>query len=737
MPENGEEIRKQERKRRVLVVEDVEINRGILESYLEDSYEMIPAENGREALNALEEHCETLSLVLLDLRLPDMDGIDILRSMKADPRYARIPVIVMTSDRESEVESLNLGASDFISKPYPSEKVIQARVHRTIETSENREAARWAERDPLTGLYSREYFFQYARQYDENHPDQAMDAMVLDVNHFHMINERYGKAYSDEILKQAGAGLQTVAENAGGMACRREADTFLLYCPHRGDYSEMLETISGRINQERKTHVRVRMGVYSSVDRSIDIERRFDRAKMAADTVRSSFTKAVAIYDNTLHETEIFAERLLEDFPRAIEQKQFLVYYQPKFDIRPAEPVLSSAEALVRWFHPELGLISPGVFIPLFESNGLIRELDRYVWREVASQLRAWKDGLGFAVPVSVNVSRVDMLDPDLVEHMNALVADFGLKHSELLLEITESAYTQDAEGIIKTVNRLRKDGFMIEMDDFGSGYSSLNMISTLPIDALKLDMQFIRTAFSERKNTRMLEVVFDIADSLHVPTIAEGVETAEQMYTLKSMGCDIVQGYFFSRPVPPNEFEPFLITRREICEAEGLPEDRIARSGSGREEHERFHFDTLHDPVTGLYNQRGFTMLYRDADRDHSALLVAEIRNYGDLPLRDADRLAEKTANIMRQYFRSVDLICRLREDRFVVIVNRVNSTMTELICDKVKRINLDLEKEGAEILAGAAFGDRIPRGGDLLESAGSALTKLKQSNGNGCLVF
>ena len=308
--------------------------------------------------------------------------------------------------------------------------------------------------------------------------------------------------------------------------------------------------------------MRIRIGVYSGVDKAIDMERRFDHAKNAADTIRGSLLTSVAIYDDALHEKEVFAERLLDDFQDAIEQRQFAVFFQPKFDIRPEKPVLCGAEALVRWKHPELGMVSPAVFVPLFESNGLIRDLDNYVWREAAARLKDWKARLGRSVPVSVNVSRIDMLDPDLEENLRNLVVSSGLDFGDLHLEITESAYTQDASQIVTEVSRLREMGFKIEMDDFGSGYSSLSMISSLPIDALKLDMQFIRSAFSENGNTRMIGITIDISRSIEVPMIAEGVETEEQMLTLKRMGCDIVQGYYFAKPMPAGEFERFLTER-------------------------------------------------------------------------------------------------------------------------------------------------------------------------------
>ena len=600
-------------KRLVMVVDDEMINRQILGEILSNDYEVVFACDGEEALKKIKEAKDTLSLILLDLRMPVMSGMELLGILKADPELLSIPVIVITSDQESEIESLSLGAADFIPKPFPQQGVILARVRRTIELSEDRQIINATERDPLTGLYNKEFFYRYAEQFDQHHKDMEMDAVILDINHFHVINERYGKAYGDRVLRAIGEKVRAVVSDTGGIVCRREADTFMVYCPHGKDYQEILGSASIGIYGEdsANSRVRLRMGVYVNADKDLDIERRFDRAKMACDTVKNSFVKSIGIYDSALHDKEMYAEQLVEDFHKAIEEKQFVVYYQPKFDIRPDIPVLASAEALVRWQHPELGMISPGVFIPLFENNGMIRELDSYVWREAAEKIREWKDRLGFTVPVSVNVSRIDMYDPDLIEKLCALTEKNGITTDDLLLEITESAYTQDSEQIIETVNKMRSIGFRVEMDDFGTGYSSLNMISSLPIDALKLDMQFIRTAFSQKKDTRMLEVIIDIADYLGVPVIAEGVETEEQVLALKAMGCDIVQGFYFSKPVPADDYEEYIKERKEIPEQDvfsrteltkgrragrtDIPLEKIAQSISGGFD-KIFYVDTYTD---------------------------------------------------------------------------------------------------------------------------------------------
>ncbi|MBR0474213.1 MAG: EAL domain-containing protein [Erysipelotrichaceae bacterium] len=723
-------------KRKLLVVEDERINRELLRVILAGQYDLVFAENGKQALQLVHEHMDTLSLILLDLNLPDVHGLDLLQQIKGEDQLSHIPVIVMTADREAEVESLGLGAIDFIPKPYPQPKVMHARIQRTIELSEGKDIIRWTERDHLTGLYNREYFYRYASQLDNYHKDVEMDAIVLDINHFHILNERYGKPFGDEILIKLGHILRGIINANGGIVCRREADTFLMYRPHQENCSALMEEISKALGDDN--HIRLRMGVYYNVDREIDIERRFDRAKSAADTVRNNYKNNIGIYDVSLHEAEVFAEQLLEDFPTAINEKQFVVYYQPKFDVRPSEPQLSSAEALVRWKHPQLGMISPGIFIPLFEENGLIQQLDTYVWRETASQIRKWKTELGMNIPVSVNVSRVDMYDPDLIYTLEDIVHEFDLDYSELFLEITESAYTDNSEQIISEVNKMREKGFRIEMDDFGSGYSSLNMISSLPIDALKLDMQFIRNAFKQRKDTRLLEIVITLAESLNVPTIAEGVETAEQMFTLKTMGCDYVQGYYFSTPLPADEFSEYVrnLKKEETEEITGNRNERNLQR-------DKYTYDALHDELTGLYNHTAFDVLFHDSDKDHIAVLLANIDDFARMKAEHgrkyADEVVRTVGMTLRDNFRSVDDICRLKEDEFVIIMTRITDSNHNLVYEKVELINELLEKETGNVSLsfGVAFSDRENAEGDIFEDADKALNTIKDVHKRGCVIF
>ncbi len=334
--------------------------------------------------------------MLLDLLMPNMSGQEVLRRMKQSPEMRHIPVVVVSQDLTQEIECLNMGANDFIQKPYPVPGVIAARVHRTIELSEDRQIIQSTERDPKTGLYNPEYFASYAAQYDQYHKEVDTDAIVFNINRFSVVNERFGRAYADEVLKRVANKIRELIDDSGGIVTRTGTDIFEVYCPHRNDYKTMLDKLSQQISDGRSKDqpISIRMGVYANVDKSLDVESRLNRARMAAETVRGSKTRNIGVYDDSLMKSELFSQRLVEDFEGAIERDEFVVHYQPKFDIQQDAPLLAGAEALVRWRHPELGLLSPGVFVPLFEENGLIQRLDRHVWERYLLAKRNDGDGV-------------------------------------------------------------------------------------------------------------------------------------------------------------------------------------------------------------------------------------------------------------------------------------------------------------------------------------------------------
>ena len=544
----------------VLVVDDQEINRDVLGMILEDDYEVLYAENGRKAMEKIKANQDILSVILLDLLMPVMDGFSVLSLVHEDENLKRIPIIVLTADKSAELKALQMGAADFITKPFDMHEVILARVSRIIELSEGRQLISAAETDQLTMLYNRNFFFEYANRIYQYHPDWHMDAIVMNIEQFHAINALNGREFGDNVLRILGNEIRAFLGETKGIASRFEADRFEIYCLHQENYQALLDRFQNKLNEfANNAGIRLRMGVKPWQGGKGEPILLFDQARAACSMVRGNFKDHLMIYDEEMRMREILDQKLLNDLQQAVEEKQLKVFYQPKYNIQCTPPKLSSAEALIRWQHPELGMIPPGDFIPLFEGNGQISTVDNYVWSEAARQVAAWRDKFGITVPVSVNLSRVDLFDPELENRLNALIEQNGLEHRDLKLEVTESAYTENGDQVIDVVNRLRNDGFEIEMDDFGSGYSSLNMLSTMPIDFLKMDMKFIRNIETSEKDLKLVELVLDIAKYLNVPVVAEGVETEKQMEMLRVAKCELVQGFYFSRPLPAEEFEKLI----------------------------------------------------------------------------------------------------------------------------------------------------------------------------------
>ena len=553
----------------IMVVEDNPENQEILQKILEESYNITVVGDTQSALLLLMDSPATYSLVLLDIDLPNESCQEFLRQRNLHSRLQSIPVIVLTTEDGADEECCKLGADEFIRKPLKHAPVILARCSRIIDLYENKNLVQQTEKDKLSGLYTIDYFFEYLKQIIPLDMGSDRDAIVINIERFRLINEIYGRSVGDQILAQIGAYLQEMLVNLNAIACRAGADIFYVYCIHQDDYQDLQATLQNMLAKfANVNNIRVRIGVWQYVDRgTVDPESWFDRAKTACDRISGNFTTSVAIYNSGLHTKYLREERLIHDIYEAIEHKDLKVYYQPKYAIQGDKPHLRSAEALIRWIHPTLGFINPGDFIPLFESNGLIQMVDYYVWNEAAAQVRRWKEENHWTVPVSVNVSRIDIYDPDLENKLCNIMQENKLSPNEYMIEITESAYSENSKGLIEVLNSMRSKGFHIEMDDFGTGYSSLSMLTALPIDILKIDMSFVRNMELDEKNKKMVELIIDIAKFLKVPSVAEGVETESQLRTLRKMGCDVIQGYFFSKPVPPEEFVKFIEKEKSLWE--------------------------------------------------------------------------------------------------------------------------------------------------------------------------
>lgn len=430
-----------------------------------------------------------------------------------------------------------------------------------LKANEGMQIISETERDNLTGLYSRGFFILYAHRKFKEKPDEKMDAIVVNIEKMHMLNTLNGRSFGDDVIRALGDEIMKVLSETDGIAGRMEGDHFDIYCAQRDDYEELLSRFQSRMDKvSANSEVLLRMGVMPW-QKGMQPDQMFERAWMACDLVRGDFKTHLMVYDEALREREELNSRLRNDIVRALGGHELEIYYQPKYSIKSDQPRLESAEALVRWNHPELGMINPPDFIPLLEESGKISTLDKYVRENAAAQVAAWRDKYGFTLPVSVNLSRVDVFDPDLIRSLDDLVERYGLIRSDIKLEVTETAYTENSGHLIRIIGELRKKGYEIEMDDFGTGYSSLNMLSSMPIDVLKMDIGFIRNIDTNEKDLRLVKLIIEIARSLKVLVVAEGVETDNQLKLLKEAGCDLAQGYYFSRPLPVGEFETKVLS--------------------------------------------------------------------------------------------------------------------------------------------------------------------------------
>lgn len=275
------------------------------------------------------------------------------------------------------------------------------------------------------------------------------------------------------------------------------------------------------------------------------------------DTVKTSYVKPYAYYNNTMRENIVMEQMLMSECDAAIRENQFEVYYQPVCNA--LDGSIISAEALVRWQHPEKGMISPGIFIPLFERNGYISVLDRYIWDKVCAMLKRRREQNLDVVPISMNVSRVDFYSHSLCDDIIKIVEKYGLEPQLLRLEVTESSYSDNPQTVMETVKKLQDYGFTIMMDDFGSGYSSLNTLKDLPVDILKIDMKFMDDLDKGGKSAIILESIVRMTKWMSLRAVAEGVETEDELNFLKSIECNYIQGYYFYRPMPEKDFEELL----------------------------------------------------------------------------------------------------------------------------------------------------------------------------------
>lgn len=549
-------------KRTLLIVDDVKSNRNILKNMLCDEYNLLEASHGNEALAVMTSEFKQISAVLLDLVMPIMDGYEVLDYMQKDTVLSQLPVIVTTgqTDAGSEEHALSLGAKDYVSKPYKS-AIIKQRIRNTIKLRETSAMVNALQRDRLTGLLSREAFFERVAEVVSQKESGYYVMACFDVNKFKVINDQYGTKKGDEVLRHIAAVFRNGFEAIGGFCCRISADNFAMLYPSSFKNSKEIVEIRDKSSSVSwlVSPLTFSIGRYTITEPEMPPSAMYDRAIIAADSIRGRYDTRIAEYDEPMRSDLIHEQEIVTEMESALLAGNFEVWYQPQYNH--STGALIGAEALVRWRHPQKGLIPPGTFIPVFEQNGFIYSLDKFVWEEACRFLRSELDSKGSSLPVSVNVSRYDAMCPEIVSVITGLVEKYNIPVELFRLEITESAFSDSTSRIISVVKELIARGFTLEIDDFGSGYSSLNTLKNVPAQVVKLDMKFLEDDEGSQRGGNIIESVVRMAKWLGMSVIAEGVEKKDQADFLRSVGCNYIQGYYYSKPLPGEDYEKLCDT--------------------------------------------------------------------------------------------------------------------------------------------------------------------------------
>lgn len=542
----------------ILVVDDEEFIKKPLIDVLKKEFKVISAGNGKEALEIIEKNINEIAVVVLDLVMPVMDGFQFLDEFRLHKEYDNLPVIVATSNEDwhSEKRCLEAGVWDFVMKPYNPE-LLRFRIKNAIDKSR----MIMSEHDLVTGLYTKPKFYQEVRRLLAEAEDEVFAFMRIDIDRFKMINNFYGIKEGDKVLISVANELKRVSTVFDNLAYGRlENDVFGICVPYKEENIDLIvKAVQINLRKVNKDYnIKVSCGVYVIKDRMMDVSEMYDRALLAAKTCKGKYEDNIAYYNDSMIENMRHEQFIINEVNKAIEEEQFEVFLQPKINLVTDKSY--GAEALVRWKHPEKGMISPGEFIPVYERNGIIGRLDQYMWRHVCMLLRRWLDEGKNPNPISVNVSRVNIYNPHLIDILKNMINEYQIPPELLNLELTESAFMEDQALVMKTMSRLHDIGFKIMMDDFGSGYSSLNVLKDMEVDYLKVDMKFLQQDREfNGKGEKVLTSVIRMAKWLHLPSIVEGVETMEQVDFLKCIGCEYAQGFYYARPMPIKDYEDFI----------------------------------------------------------------------------------------------------------------------------------------------------------------------------------
>ena len=422
-----------------------------------------------------------------------------------------------------------------------------------------------ARRDDLTGLLLDHEFFALAQK-----KLPALSGkwcvVAIDIENYKLFCDWHGQQTGQFLLAEIGEFLQQVERETGGLAGYRGQDDFEVLIPYdinriNALYTRIQDLIESQGDSVGFLPLFGICMIESPDDEIMDL---YNRAALCAEQIKGDFRNRIMVYDPDIHKHNTEEYEILSAFQRGLENHEIFFCLQPQCRVSSGRVV--GAESLARWRTANGAMISPAKFVPILEKHGMVTNLDKYIWEEVCAWLRRWIDAGYTPVPISVNVSQIDIFTIDVPNHFKSLLERYSLPANLIKVEITESAYVEDTAKVRETVRRLREQGFLVLMDDFGSGYSSLNMLSSLNVDIIKLDAQFLRISKSEaRKGISIVESIVNMARNLTIPIIVEGVETQEQINFLADLGCRYMQGYYFYRPMPVDEFEELIRDGRQV----------------------------------------------------------------------------------------------------------------------------------------------------------------------------
>lgn len=426
-------------------------------------------------------------------------------------------------------------------------------------------------KNSLTGLPNLRYFFYLCGEIIKENPSEHFGVIVMDISQFKAVNEFCGRKEGDRMLKFIGICFKECEERRPlTYACHLRADNFALCTAYKDpkELSDIVLEIKEKIDTFPFAYkVLPSFGIYASTESRPSISYLKDCATVAMQSIKGKYFATYAFFDDTMRRQMMREKQVENDIVAAMENKELVAYVQPKVDMETGRII--GGEALVRWLHPEKGMISPGEFIPVLEKNGFIINVDEYIWKQVFEYLGGLKKEGRPLVPISINVSRLHAYDKNLCDTLCGLRQQYEVPADYTVLELTESAFLADEEGMFTRMRVLRDQGFKVSMDDFGTGYSSMNMLKTQPMDEIKMDRVFILDLENE-KSRIILEYTINMLLALNAKIVVEGVETEEQKEFLLKCGCRVAQGFLFYKPMPMQEFDELLRRQEENDKAQG-----------------------------------------------------------------------------------------------------------------------------------------------------------------------